>query len=509
VLGLFALLEDGSVRIDDLEGRELAAMGRGEAERMLLMIENLLLSTKLAQGRLEPQRNNVDLHEVVRTALEDFPEVAVRAFVPVDRKAVVSADRQLVSQIVTNLVQNIDRYAPTGEVEVAFAHVGDRIEMSVSDDGPGVSGDAQVSIFEGGHSEKGLGLGLGLSRELARAMGGDLRLEPVPHRCGATFVVSLPVAGDDYASSALEAPSPLPRHETVVLSPSARLLVDLTEILADRSLDRLVASLHKMFSDLLAAEAGLLVVRDRHGDLRRAGSFGSAGEQEIEETLVIKEVLGSESYRFIADLAQDEPTWAELLGSRSGLFLPVLDDGTPIGVLVVGWDNAVNPSPRVLEIAAALARLAGFGAQRAALAAEASYERRLRSSVMESLPIAISVFMGDPPRVVDWNNAERRMLGIDSDDQRPDALVSSQRTFDVRFFDGTPLTIDNAPVILAIRSGQTQGPFFLRVRRADGTELVSRTHCAPFFNEDGSVAGAVVTSEEIEPHEVDGLSAAS
>ncbi|HUO47185.1 MAG TPA: ATP-binding protein [Acidimicrobiia bacterium] len=503
VLGLFALLEDGSVRMDEDEGRELAAMGRSEAERMLLIVENLLLATKLAQGKLDPQRQPVDLPGVIRGALDDFPEVALRAYVPLDRRAVVSADRHLVSQIITNLVQNVHRYAPTGEVETRFDYREGMVELSVADDGPGVTIERREEIFGGGPSERGLGLGLGISRDLARAMGGDLVIRDEPLRSGATFTLALPMAVEGELATELVQPQHTVEQETIVLAPSARLLVDMTDILADRSLDRLVAGLHKMFSGLLDAEAGLLMVRDRAGELRRAGSFGAAVECHIEETQVIKEVLSRGIHEFVADLAATEPIWAEMLTARSGLFLPVLDDGDPIGVLVIGWDRKVEPSPRLIEIAGALARLAAFGAQRAALAAEVVFERQVRFSVLESLPIAISVFAGDPPRLVDCNDAERRMLGLESDEQRPTQLASSQQAFDVRFLDGTPLTIDNAPVVTTIKAGQTQGPFYLRVRRADGTELISRTYCAPFFGEDGTVAGAVVTSEEVDQEAVD------
>ena len=117
---------------------------------------------------------------------------------------------------------------------------------------------------------------------------------------------------------------------------------------------------------------------------------------------------------------------------------------------------------------------------------------------MQSLPIAISVFAGDPPRVIDWNEQERRMLRLDDDVQRPSDLDASQNLFDVRFADGTPLTVDNAPVSQAIRSGRSAGPFLLRIRRLDGTETITRTHCAPFSDPDGRVIGAVVTSEELD-----------
>ncbi len=498
MLGLFGLLEDGTVRVTDSEAKELATMGRREAERMLLIIENLLAASRLAQGRLEPENRPVALPGLARDALDELPDVGRRAFVPFDSRAIAVADRNLVGQIVTNLVQNVARYAPTGEVEVRFEYANGMVEMSVADDGPGVPADRREAVFSGSASARGLGMGLGISRQLARAMGGDLFVRDVSFRSGATFTLTLPAGEEGTVAVALNDPPKAADSEAVVLGTGARFLVDITEVLADRSLDRLVASLHKMFSDLLGAQAGLLVVRNRSGELNRAGGFGSTAGKEVPDTPIIKEVMSSGVHVLVSDLMESEPAWAELLRSKSALFLPVNDDDDTVGVLVVGWDSQIEPSPRVLEIATALARLAAFGAQRAALAAEILFERELRSTVLEALPIAISVFAGDPPRVVDWNAAERRLLAIGSDDQRPSDLDLSQQVFDVRFADGTRLSMDNSPVVQTMRAGKTMGPFILRMKRADHTEVMTRTYCAPFFGANGEVAGAVVTSEEID-----------
>ncbi len=509
VLGLLALLEDGSVRVTDPEARELASMGKGEAERMLLIVENLLLATRLSNGKLDPSVEDVELPLLLREVLGGLPEVARRSFVPIDRSAVVRADRHLVSLIVTNLLQNVARYAPGGEVEIRFGLRDGHLEMSVADDGPGVPPESVEAVFSAPQSEKGLGMGLSVSRQLARAMGGELVVGSEPIRSGATFVLRLPAAPPRPATvQSLESGHSV-RADEAALTPSARLLVDMTEVLADRSLDRLVAGLHNMFSDLLGASAGYLVVRRRDGSLQRAGSFGSVLSEEITETPLVQEVLNSGTHIHVVELPECDAAWAKLLGARSALFLPVSGEEATLGVLAVGWDHPVQPSPRLLAIATALARLAAFGADRAALAADVAFERQLRSSVLEAFPIAVSVFMGDPPQLVDANQAERQMLGIAFDHQRPSHIALSQQTFDVRFLDGTPLSLDNAPVTETIRTGQSTGPFFLRVRRTDGSEIISRTYCAPFFNAKGLVAGAVVSSEQIDPWEVGARVAAS
>jgi hypothetical protein len=62
----------------------------------------------------------------------------------------------------------------------------------------------------------------------------------------------------------------------------------------------------------------------------------------------------------------------------------------------------------------------------------------------------------------------------------------------------SPLPLDLAPVTQAIRTGQSTGPFLLTIRRADGTEAITRTYCSPFFDHEGAVIGAIVTSEDLD-----------
>jgi two-component system sensor histidine kinase KdpD len=111
-------------------------------------------------------------------------------------------DAQAVGQILLNLVENACRYGRSDEkplIRLAIERRGDRVEVRVRDFGPGVPADLARRIFlpfeRGASSDpaRGLGMGLPLSRDFARELGGDLYLER-PDDGGACFVVSLPVA---------------------------------------------------------------------------------------------------------------------------------------------------------------------------------------------------------------------------------------------------------------------------------------------------------------------------
>ena len=496
VLGILELLEDSTVSLDPSERAELVALARDDAKRMTFLIDDLMTSHRLAEDRLHPLSEPIVMQEAVMTALANFPNIGRRTFIAPGLQLIACGDPNLVQQVITNLIQNVDRYAPHGEVEVTFGVSGSDVWLKLSDDGSGIPREDRERAFGGSRAGVGLGLGLGLSRNLARAMNGNLEcVEPL--RAGATFMLTLPASSLRGERPKANVAPVLPEEDRM-LSPRARLLVDMTVALAERSLDRAIAGMQTLSAALLRAETGVVLAL-QEGSFKKAGSFGSARD------LVLS--AKDPHLKWVVDHRQ--PLWVDkldpgsvlttVLGTGSALLMPVLDDVTLTGILAVAWTEPVRPSGPAMEVASALARLAAFAIERASLAADVIYERRLRSNVMDSLPLAISVYAGDPPRLVDWNFRERVLLGIDDDSQRPADLVARQQRFDVRFADGTPLDLENAPVTQAIRTGRSSGPVVLRVKRADQTEVTVRMYCAAFLDERGEVAGAVVSSEEIDP----------
>ena len=106
------------------------------------------------------------------------------------------ADRTRVSQIVHNLISNAERHGRP-PIAIVGRNGGPMWSLSVTDQGDGIPAEEQESIFgsfaQGSHHGEGMGMGLSVSRRLARAMGGDL---VVDGGCqdGTRFVLSLPSA---------------------------------------------------------------------------------------------------------------------------------------------------------------------------------------------------------------------------------------------------------------------------------------------------------------------------
>jgi signal transduction histidine kinase len=124
----------------------------------------------------------------------------IRIEVSAGGAANLRADRQKVVQVLVNLLANAIRFSPEGAVVRVGLTVGARdVRFAVADRGAGVPREALDRIFEefeqapsaAGLTELGTGLGLALSRQLARLHGGDIQVESV-FGLGSTFTLVLP-----------------------------------------------------------------------------------------------------------------------------------------------------------------------------------------------------------------------------------------------------------------------------------------------------------------------------
>ncbi len=496
ILGTLELLTESTISLEASEVDELLIAAHSEANHLLHIVGNLHARSRLDRAILTPDSIPTNVRSIVEKAVSRSPQVARRCFLSPGSRAVAAADPQLVMQIVTNLIQNVERYAPDGEVRVQFEQNRETLTIMFIDSGPGVPVSREEKIFTDAASTEGLGLGLALSRQLARAMDGDLTIDSLGQP-GARFVLNLPASNEQLpATSSSEI---IPGDRAHAHSPRARLLVDLADAFAGQSLDLVVGGIQKVYTDLLGATGALLFMPRRDGSFYSAGTYEKTQQVRADSAHDLENVIVGGRSHTIVDIS--DASWApeSALGGQSAMLLPVHDAERVVAVLAVGWKGAdMLPTGSAANVAEALAELTESAIARTALTRDVAFERRLRASVLDELPIAVSVFAGDPPEVVDWNRKERELLGIVDDAMRPHNLVESQHAFNVRFADGTPLTLDNSPVTTALRSGKTTGPFILLVERADGGQVHTRTYCAPFFDGKGNVAGAVVTSEPLD-----------
>ena len=177
---------------------------RRAGEHILSLLDDLLVYFRLGAGRLRVSRSPVRVADVVASIAELIePQAATRGIdfsvVPDDESAVVEGDPERMRQIVLNLLANALKYTATrGRVVLSWELRGDDAEITVRDTGCGIPTEYVDRIFEpffqlepGSVPSAGFGLGLAISRELARAMGGDLDVRSVVGE-GSEFRLRLP-----------------------------------------------------------------------------------------------------------------------------------------------------------------------------------------------------------------------------------------------------------------------------------------------------------------------------
>jgi len=172
-----------------------------QSERLSRMVRQLLTVTRLESGALHPRSEVVALATRVRKAWEALGATDVPLTID-DRASgwLAVADADQLDQVLWALLDNAVKYGgrtPVG-VEIAVDEGPSRLRITITDGGPGVAEEDRLRLFgrfvRGAERspDEGSGLGLYVSRELCRAMDGDLQLEPPLARRGAAFSVHLP-----------------------------------------------------------------------------------------------------------------------------------------------------------------------------------------------------------------------------------------------------------------------------------------------------------------------------
>jgi signal transduction histidine kinase/HAMP domain-containing protein len=172
-----------------------------QSERLSRMVRQLLTVTRLESGALKPRMEVVSLSTRARKAWEALGVDDV-PFALDDGAAgwLAVADADQLDQVLWALLDNAVKYGAGSPVRATIAlDAGERrVRLTIADQGPGIAAADRDRLFarfargEEAGSDGGSGLGLYVSRELSRAMGGDLVLEPAGSGRGAAFTVVLP-----------------------------------------------------------------------------------------------------------------------------------------------------------------------------------------------------------------------------------------------------------------------------------------------------------------------------
>jgi PAS domain S-box-containing protein len=200
VYGAAQTLLRRDIDVSGTDGRQLLEMIVTQSARLSQITEELLLTNQLDHGELTVAREPVDVGELVRSTCEAMAAQVVPIVEIDDDLARASADADRLQQVLVNLLDNAVKYGGA-PVSVRAQRDNGGVRISVSDSGTGIAQSDQARIFEKfyradpglSRAPSGSGLGLYISRELVRRMGGRLDVESQPG-AGTTFVVELPSA---------------------------------------------------------------------------------------------------------------------------------------------------------------------------------------------------------------------------------------------------------------------------------------------------------------------------
>ncbi len=190
-------LQSGAQDSPESRERFIDLIGR-QAKRLTRLSSSLLIlaraQTRQEQVQLEPVELQALLHEIA-AASEPADGVAVRVDCP--QPVVAVGQRDIVEQVISNLVGNALKHTTEGEVVLRARRVVSEAAIEVADTGPGITPAVQTRMFDRFYSlemnGRGFGLGLAIARESAEAIGGTLTIESEPG-CGTTARVVLPAA---------------------------------------------------------------------------------------------------------------------------------------------------------------------------------------------------------------------------------------------------------------------------------------------------------------------------
>ncbi|HDZ77309.1 MAG TPA: diguanylate cyclase [Candidatus Omnitrophica bacterium] len=182
--------------IDEITGKinqqqkSILIIARQNLERLTRLINNLLDISKIEAGNIALKKKAVDVKDIVKEVVYFFEPKAksqgleLKANVPKE-KIEIYADKDKITQVFTNLVNNALKFTKEGFVQIDVCQQAAKIECAVLDTGIGISKDDLPRIFGKfqqfgrieGEGEKGTGLGLAISKGVIEAHGGSIRVD--------------------------------------------------------------------------------------------------------------------------------------------------------------------------------------------------------------------------------------------------------------------------------------------------------------------------------------------
>jgi len=209
IKGYVDLILDGSAgEINEMQ-QEFLGIVKENSDRLVELINEMLDISRIESGRVHLRVEPVNMTESIQGAVDTFRAVLSQVDRTVDLQVpedlpLVAADRDRVGQVLINLISNAIKYSPGGgRVSVTAKHEGDRVVVSVTDRGLGISREDQKRLFTKFYRVDtamtreigGTGLGLSICKTIIELLGGEIGCKSRIGE-GSTFWFSVPVAAE-------------------------------------------------------------------------------------------------------------------------------------------------------------------------------------------------------------------------------------------------------------------------------------------------------------------------
>lgn len=178
------------------------------AKRLHRLTENILSVTRLESKSLVLKKEVFDLNELVSNIIKDESRQIENKnieiiYQPHNKETLINADRDRLSQVISNLLHNAIKFSDAGEIVISSRHVDDGIKISVKDHGKGIDPQIIPILFSKfvTKSEKGTGLGLYICKGIVEAHAGTIEAKNNDEEDrGATFSFTLPFLDENTES---------------------------------------------------------------------------------------------------------------------------------------------------------------------------------------------------------------------------------------------------------------------------------------------------------------------
>ncbi len=174
--------------------------------RLVELVNDLLNVARIEAGRTQFTLTNFDINETLRSVVSSLAPLGKEkgvqiSLAPKATTATVHADAEKIKQVLTNLIGNSLKFTDKGRITVAASLQKDTVEVAVSDTGIGITVEDQKKLFSKFNQvtsaqngkPAGTGLGLYISREIVRKMGGDMWIKDSVPGKGSTFAFTIPL----------------------------------------------------------------------------------------------------------------------------------------------------------------------------------------------------------------------------------------------------------------------------------------------------------------------------